>query len=176
MGVMDVPVFASSILFKIPAFGALFYTFNCATFGLSLMDSMMPLMLGTTADMMPIVTNPVVDALFMGYAVGCHPPQTRVPARAVHAFDACADHADHAAVLLPQVVNVAIAMLVYPMSFMNQETVKFQQLGAAVFYIGFLPIMYLMLQAGMMGMQGVAMYVVMNGALGVVSVVNYMAL
>ena len=81
MGVMDVPAFASSILFKIPAFGALFYTFNCATFGLSMMDSMMPLMLGTSADRMPIVTDPVVDALFMGYAVRCCSSQTQVPAR-----------------------------------------------------------------------------------------------
>ena len=79
MGVMDVPTFATSILFKIPAFGALFYTFNCASFGLSLMDSMMPLMLGTSDELMPLVTDPVVDALFMGYAVRCCSPQTQVP-------------------------------------------------------------------------------------------------
>jgi len=142
MGVMDVPAFASSILYKIPAYGAFFYTLNCAMFGFSLMDSMMPLMLGTPSEKMPVVTDPIVDALFLGYSI----------------------------------VNVALGMLIYPMAFMNQQTVKHQQLGAAVFYIGFLPVMFLMLQGGMMGMQGVAMYVVMNGGLGAVSVINYMAL
>ena len=69
-----------------------------------------------------------------------------------------------------------MAMLIYPMSFMNKETVKHQQLGAAVFYLGFLPVMFLMFQAGMMGIQGGGMDVAMNGALGVISVINYMAL
>ena len=63
MGVMDVPAFASSILYKIPAYGAFFYTLNCAMFGFSLMDSMMPLMLGTPSEKMPVVTDPIVDAL-----------------------------------------------------------------------------------------------------------------
>ena len=106
------------------------------------MDSMLPMMIGTAPEMMPIVTDPVVDALFLGYAV----------------------------------VNLAFALVLYPMSFMNKETIKHQQLCAAIFYLGFLIPMLLMFNAGMMGVQGVASYGVMNGALGLIALKNYMSL
>ena len=141
-GIVDVPPFASHFLFKVPSLGAFFYTINCALFGFSLMDAMLVLMLGTPVDKLPMVTDPIVDALFLGYSV----------------------------------VNIAVGMVTFPMAFMNQATVKHQQLCAAVFYIGFLPIMALMFNAGMMGVNGVGMYVVMNGLLGGIAVYNYLQL
>ena len=71
------------------------------------------------------------------------------------------------------VVNLVIALLVYPFSFMNKETVKFQQLVACVFYFGFLPVMAKMYFAGMMGMIGVGQYVVMNSIFGGFALANY---
>jgi len=70
------------------------------------------------------------------------------------------------------VVNLLIGVLVYPFSFMNQETVKFQQKMAAAFYFGFLPVMYMMFSAGMMGAMGVGQYVVMNCIFGAFALYN----
>jgi len=138
MGLMDVPSFASSFLFKVPAFGALFYAFNTLSFGLGLMDAMLVPLMGTPVESLPIVTSSIVDALFTGF------------------FE----------------TNIVIGILTYPFSFMNQETIKFQQTMAAVFYFAFLPVMFMMLHAGMMGLMGVGQYVVMNCAFGAVALYN----
>ena len=69
-GVMDVPAFASGFMYKVPAIGAFIYTFNCALFGLGLMDSLLVIMMGTPIEKLPIVTDPITDALFLGSTSG----------------------------------------------------------------------------------------------------------
>ena len=142
MGIMDTPSFASGVMFKIPFYALIFYTFNTLTFGLSLMDSVLGPMMGVTEEMMPIVTGSVPDAMFLGYSV----------------------------------VNLVLAGFMYPYSFLPQEAVKGQQLLAALFFIGFLPIMFVFFNVGLLGLMGIVPYAVMNTALGVVALLNYQAL
>jgi len=142
MGVMDAPSFASGIMFKLPFFALCFYTFNTATFGFSMMDAMLVPLMGVKVEMLPIVTGPVVDAMFLGYSV----------------------------------VNIVVAAFIYPYSFLTQETVKYQQLIGALFFFGFLPIMFLFLKVGLLGMMGVVPYGLMNTAFGVICLMNYNAL
>lgn len=142
MGLMDPPAFASGIMFKIPFFVSVFYTFNTLTFGLSMMDSMLGPFMGVSDEMMPIVTGPVPDAMFLGYSV----------------------------------VNLIIAGYMYPYSFLPQQAVKGQQLLAAAFFIGFLPIMFIFFKVGLLGLMGFAPYFVMNCIFGIIALINYNAL
>ena len=60
---------AKTKLLKVPFYTSLFYTVNTLMFGLGLMDSMLVPLLGTPIDKVVIVTDPICDALFCGYAV-----------------------------------------------------------------------------------------------------------
>ena len=69
MGIMATADHTKSTLIKMPFYTSIFYTFNTLAFGLGLMDSMLVPMLGTPIDKVIIVTDPICDALFCGYAV-----------------------------------------------------------------------------------------------------------
>ena len=140
MGVMSAPDHSSSALVKVPFYGCCFYTVNTLMFGLGLMDSMLGPMMGTPEDKIDIVTSPICDALFCGFAV----------------------------------CNLVIALFVYPAT--TKADIKRQQGIFALYCFGFLPVMFMMLQAGMMGVTGIGQYVVMNSIFGAIGIFNYMKL
>ena len=69
MGIMATADHTKSTLIKMPFYTSIFYTFNTLMFGLGLADTMYVPMLGTPPDKLFIVTDPICDALFCGYAV-----------------------------------------------------------------------------------------------------------
>ena len=54
---------------KVPEYLSYFYAFNQFIFAIGLMDSMLGLMLGTSAEMIPLFSGPVGDFGNMGIAV-----------------------------------------------------------------------------------------------------------
>ena len=181
MGVMDAPSFASGIMFKLPFFALCFYTFNTATFGFSMMDAMLVPLMGVKVEMLPIVTGPVVDAMFLGYSV-----VNIVVAAFIYPYSFLTQvntQKDLRTTLSSRAPSTAVinvrffAIPSHPTpSHRTQETVKYQQLIGALFFFGFLPIMFLFLKVGLLGMMGVVPYGLMNTAFGVICLMNYNAL
>lgn len=59
-----------SWVMKFPAYMVWFFAINGFTFASGMMDSMIPTMMGTSAEMMPIMTGPVGDFTFLSNSIG----------------------------------------------------------------------------------------------------------
>ena len=70
------------------------------------------------------------------------------------------------------VCNVAIAALLYPVS-TDKAVLKFQNLVFTLFMLGFLPVLVLFFNEGMMGVTGAGQYAVMNGLAACIGLYNY---
>ena len=70
------------------------------------------------------------------------------------------------------VCNVAIAALLYPVS-TDKAVLKFQNLVFFLFMLGFLPVLVLFYNEGMMGVTGAGQYAVMNGLAACIGLYNY---
>ena len=68
MGLMDVPN-QYGLMMKIPFYAMVFYTFNTLAFAAGLMDSMLVPMMGTKAEVVDIVTGPILDGVFVGFTL-----------------------------------------------------------------------------------------------------------